>query len=700
MPDITPPNAAKRTIATTQHGDTRSDDYAWMKDDKWQEVLRDPSVLDGDIRDHLLAENAYYEKTTAALAPLRDQLVKEMRGRIKEDDSSVPAPDGDFAYFVRYREGGEYPVYARQPRDGGAETILYDGEGEAGDAKFFDVGAVINSPNHRLIAYSVDRLGSEYYDIRIRDIETGKERSQTIASTDGDIVWAADSGSFYYIERDDNQRSKWVKHHILGQDPAQDRTVYEEADDGMFLSIGETQDAKYILVTSGNSNMSETQFVLAASPTEPLAMIAPRRADVQYDVDHHQGRFFILTNANDAVDFKLVTTPVETPAASHWQDWQSHEAGTYIAAFATYKEFIVRLERRDARPRLVISDYKGRAHEVAIDEQAFAFGFVGSAEYDTEIFRYTYASPTRPTQIIDYNMRTKTGELRKTKSVPSGHKPDLYVTERLTAIAEDGAQIPVMVLRLKQTPLDGSAPLMLYGYGSYGIYIEDDFSTNILSLVDRGMIYACAHVRGGSAKGRQWYLDGKLGSKMNSFTDFISCGEMLVAQKYTAAGKIISYGGSAGGLLVGAAVNLAPELFGGVLGAVPFVDVLNTISDESLPLTPPEWVEWGDPIRTKDGYDWIKSYSPYDNIPAGKHYPPIMATGGLADYRVTYWEPAKWIARLRDTATGGPFLLRMNMTAGHGGSAARFEAMEERAHLYAYALKLVGLDKTDPVSHQ
>ncbi|MBB4658117.1 S9 family peptidase [Parvularcula dongshanensis] len=693
----TPPVADKRPVEITQHGVTRTDEYAWMRDDDWQEVLRDPSVLRADIREHLEAEVAYYDAMTKDLEPLRKRLFAEMRGRIKEDESSVPMPDGPYAYYVRYREGGEYPIYARTPRDGGAEEILLDGDKEGEGADFFDIGGVDASNDHDLLAVSTDRVGSEYYEIEIRTLEGEETYPEKIGSTDGGVVWSADSKSFFYVERDDNQRPKRVKHHVLGTDPASDRLVYEEADDAMFLGIDETTSRKFMVIGVGNGVTSEARVVPLDGPEAEPRLIAERIHDQLYDVDHREGRFYIHTNADGAVDFKIVSAPEDAPGRENWTDWLPYEEGTYVTGMETYKDWLVRAERKEGKPRIVVSNYDKEGHEITFDEAAYALSLGGWGEYDTDVIRFGYESPSQPAQVFDYDMKTRERTLRKTQEVPSGHDPDLYAVDALTAVGEDGAEIPVTVLRLKSAPLDGSAPLMLYGYGSYGAYIPDDFSTAILSLVDRGMPFALAHIRGGSAKGRQWYLDGKLAKKENTFRDFNAAARMLIDEGYTAKGKIAAYGGSAGGLLVGAAVNLDPSLYGVVLGAVPFVDVVSTISDASLPLTPPEWDEWGDPIKDPEAYKTIAAYSPYDNVREGVTYPPILATGGLADYRVTYWEPAKWIARLRDRAEGGPFLLRMNMSAGHGGSAARFERLEERAHLYAYALDRLGLKDAEPV---
>ncbi len=698
----TAPAAEKRPVEIEQHGVKRTDNYAWLRGENWQEVLRDPNTLDADIREHLEAENAYYEQATGELEQLRAQLFDEMRGRIKEDDTTVPSPDGIFAYAVRHREGGEYPIFVRTPRNGGAETVLYDGDLEGRGEDFFSIADVVHSPNHELIAYGVDRLGSEFYDIRIRSIETGEDYPETIPSTGGSVVWAADSRSFYYVERDDNQRPKRVKHHIVDTDPADDRLVYEEADDSFFLGVGKSQSNDYILIGSSKSTSSEYRYLPAdAEPgTEPV-LIAPRLENQLYYPEHAGDYFYIRTNADDAVDFKIVRAPVSDPGRDNWEAWLPHKAGTYIHGHETFKDRLVRLERENALPRIVVSDYDQQdIYEIDFDEAAYHLSLSVGYEFDTRNLRFTYESPATPEQTFDFDMETRKRMLRKSQEVPSGHDPRLYAVERLFITADDGAEVPVTVLRLRSTPVDGTASLLLYGYGSYGVTMPAWFNTNILPLVDRGVIFATAHVRGGAAKGRQWYLDGKLGKKKNSFSDFANAAEALQALGYGRKGETVIFGGSAGGLLVGATLNLRPELFGGAIAAVPFVDVLTTISDPELPLTPPEWVEWGNPINDADAYATIAAYSPYENIRDDIDYPPVLALGGLTDFRVTYWEPAKWIARLRDEANGGPFFLKMHMEAGHGGSAARFERMKERTHEYAFALKIFGLTGRAPVSHR
>ncbi|MEL6259103.1 MAG: prolyl oligopeptidase family serine peptidase, partial [Pseudomonadota bacterium] len=437
----------------------------------------------------------------------------------------------------------------------------------------------------------------------------------------------------------------------------------------------------------------EARFFPADAVTPDPVLIQPREDGIEYDIDHQGDRFLIVTNADGAVDFKVVSAPITAPGRENWVDETPHRPGVLIRGLIPFKDFVVRSERENALPRIVIQHTAtGEEHEIAFDEAAYDIGAGGGYEFDTDIVRFDYASPTTPDQVFDYNMATRQRMLRKTREVPSGHASDDYVVERLMAPSHDGEDIPVTLLRRADTPIDGSAPLYLYGYGSYGITIPADFRTSRLSLVDRGFIYAIAHVRGSQAKGKQWYLDGKLEKKQNTFKDFISAGRFLTSKGYGAPGRVVAEGGSAGGLLMGAVANMDPELFAGIIAAVPFVDVLNTMSDESLPLTPPEWPEWGNPLKSAEDYDQILAYSPYDQV-SNKPYPAMLITGGLSDPRVTYWEPAKWAAKLREIApNGGPYFLRINMEAGHGGASGRFEGLKEVAIEYAFALGAVGLD--------
>ncbi len=696
------PAAEQRPFEITQHGQTRVDNYHWLRDDNWQALLRDPSVLKPDIEAYLLEENAYFEDATADLGDLRATLVAEMRGRIKEDDSTVPSVDGPWAYAIRYREGGEYPLVVRTPKGGGEEQVLFDGDKEGEGEAFFNVATVSHSPNHEMIAYSIDRKGSEYYDIRVRRLDSGEEFSETVGSTNGSVVWAADSRSFFYVERDDNQRPRRIRRHVLGADPTTDEVLYEEADGSYFLVIRESQSGEYLFIIGSKPTSTEVRFIALDAPAgTPPTLVAPRLEDQRYEPVHNGEHFYIITNADGAVDYKVVRAPVATPGRDHWEDWLPHREGVNVVRLIPLQDWVILLERENALPRITVSNWaQDVSYAIEFDEAAYRLGLRAGYEFDTNNLRFTYESPSTPRQTFDYDLKSRERVLRKTREVPSGHNPDLYQVERLFVEADDGARIPVTVLRLKSTPVDGSAPLLLFGYGSYGSTVSAYFSGNMLSLVDRGVIYAVGHVRGGAAMGRQWYLDGKLEHKSRSFSDFARVAEALQEKGYGVPGETVIYGGSAGGLLVGATVNLRPDLFGGVIAAVPFVDVINTISDAELPLTPREWVEWGDPINDPKAFATIAAYSPYDNIRPDVAYPPVFATGGLADYRVTYWEPAKWIARMRAEAEGGPFFLKIDMESGHSGSAARFKSLEETADYLSFALKLFGLEDAAPVSHQ
>lgn len=680
-----PPSARRDPKVIQQLGRTRTDDYAWMKDENWREVLRDPSVLRADIREHLEAENAYTKSLLAGTEALQAELFAEMKGRIKEDDSSVPSPDGAWDYYVRYEIGAEHPVHGRRPRgrqDG--EQVLLDEDALSKGKAFFQVGAAGHSPDHRLYAWAADEQGSEYYTIRIKDLATGDVLEQAIESAYGAFAFSLDSQWLFWIWRDENARpSKVFRRPARG---GEDVLVYEEADEGMFLGVGVASDRSHIIIHVGNQETTEILLIPAGDPTAAPVVAEPRREGVKYDLDHWSDRWVIRTNDDGAVDFKLCQSTVAIPAKESWEDFVAHEPGRYITGFAAYSEHLVRLERVNACDSIVVMARGGESHEIAFDEEAYALSLEGGLEYETSLTRFVYQSPTTPRQWFDYDMTSRERTLRKTQEIPSGHDPARYVARRLYATAGDGQQVPITVLMLKDTPLDGSAPLLLYGYGSYGHAMEPSFSIRNLSLVDRGWIWAVAHIRGGSDKGWGWFLDGRKEKKTNTFTDFIACAEHLSAEGYGKAGRMVAYGGSAGGMLMGAVVNLRPDLWSGIIAAVPFVDVLNTMSDTSLPLTPPEWPEWGNPLEDEEAYDRIASYSPYDQVSA-KAYPPILATGGLSDPRVTYWEPQKWVAKLRQYTTGdAPILLKINMEAGHGGASGRFDFLKEIALDYAFAI--------------
>ena len=690
-----PPIAERRPITIEQVGRSRTDAYAWLRDDNWQEVMKDPAVLQPDIRAYLEAENSY----TAQLledptASLRDILFDEMRGRIKEDDSTVPDIDGPYAYFDFQRTGGEYSVFARKPAasafDPNCEPeILFDGDKEGEGLAYFDTEDVQHSPDHKLVAAAVDSKGSEFYTITIGNLETGDMLDDVIEDTTGDFVWGKGSDVIFWVKRDENGRSCAVYQRILGT--GVDTLIYEEADPGFFVHIDYSGSDKYILIQTGGHTTGETWFFKSTEKNPTLTLIAPRETDIQYSVVDFDDQFYIMTNAEDAIDFKIVKAPIASPGRENWETVVPHEPGTLILGIQAFKDYLVRIERTNGLPRLIIRErMDGSEHEIAFPEAAYALGISGGYEYETETLRFEYASPATPDQVFDYNMKTRDRILRKTREVPSGHNPSDYVVERIMAPAHDGEEIPVTLLRLKDTSVDGTAPLLLYGYGSYGVTQPADFRTSRLSLVDRGFVYAIAHIRGSQAKGYQWYLDGKLDKKENTFRDYVAAGRYLVERGYTSEGRLVGLGGSAGGLLMGAAANLDPTLFAGIIAAVPFVDVLTTMSDDSLPLTPPEWPEWGNPILSEADYDTIEAYSPIDQV-TNQPYPAMLITGGLTDPRVTYWEPAKWIATLRHEAPdAGPYFLRINMEAGHGGASGRFEGLKETAIEYAFALAAVG----------
>jgi oligopeptidase B len=673
------------------------DDYAWLRADNWQEVMRDPSALAPAIRAHLEAENAYTEAVLADTVELQAQLFAEMKGRIKEDDSSVPAPHGDWEYYSSYVTGGQYPRVCRQPRGGGQEQILLDGNREALGKAYWQLGSVAHSHDHKLLAYAVDDKGSELFTIRVRDLATGQDFEDAIPDTRGASVWARDGRTLFYVRLDDHHRPMFVYRHIVGTHVERDVLVYQEPDIGFYVGVGLTLSGKLILIDAHDHQTSECRLIDADAPESAPRLVEARQPGHEYWVEHHRDRLIITTNSAGAEDFRICWAPLTAPEMANWQDLVPHKPGRLILETVAFQENLVRLEREDGLPRIVIRALADATeHAIAFDEEAYSLGISPGYEFDTRILRFTYSSMTTPQQVFDYDMASRTRVLRKTQEIPSGHDPSDYVTRRLSAPAKDGETVPVSLLYKKGTPLDGSAPLLLYGYGAYGISMPASFSTARLSLVDRGFIFAIAHVRGGKDKGYRWYKLGKHRNKLNTFKDFIAAGEHLVANGYTRRGRIIANGGSAGGMLVGAVANMAPELFLGIIADVPFVDVLNTMLDKDLPLTPPEWPEWGNPLESKEDFELIRSYSPYDNV-APKSYPHIFAYGGLTDPRVTYWEPAKWVAKLRAMKTDDNILLlKTNMEAGHGGASGRFEQLKEIALDYAFALKVAGLETARP----
>lgn len=691
---LKPPAAKQDPKTITQLGRIRVDEYQWMKDDNWQQVMRDPAVLRADIREHLEAENAYSKALMADTQDLQAKMFEEMKGRIKQDDSTVPERDGPYEYYARFEMGAQHPIYARKAvgQQDAREQVLLDVDAMAKGKAFFSVGRAAHSPDHRMLAYSVDDQGSEVWKVYVKDLGSGETLPDPIDNCAYSIfAWAPGSKYLFWAFRDDNGRNTRIYRRPVRGGAKDDVLVYEEADPrlGVSVSVSESQD--FILILSSNGETTEVRVIPAADPTAAPVVFAPRVEGQIYYPTHWQGRWHVVTNADGATDFKVMTCEVGKTDRANWKELIPHKPGRYIEGLTAFKQHLVRFERENALPRIVVRSAAGEEHAIAQAEEAYDLAVDPGYMFDTPVMRYVYQSPSTPRQWFDYDMNTRSKTLRKTQEVPSGHDPAKYQVKRFTAKAPDGAEVPITVLMKAGQPLDGSAPLLLYGYGSYGISQDATFVTNRLSLVDRGWVWAVAHVRGGADKGRSWFEDARKDKKKNTFTDFIAVAEELVRRGYARKGRIVSYGGSAGGLLVGAVANMAPDgLFGGHIGAVPFVDVVNTMSDESLPLTPGEWPEWGNPITDPAAYDYIASYCPYTNV-ADKPYPPILATGGLSDPRVTYWEPAKWVARLRARApNGGPYLLVTNMEAGHGGASGRFDRLKEVARDLAFAMKALG----------
>lgn len=697
---LSPPHAEEKPITTLRHGVEDIDPFHWLRADNWQEVMRKPDRLDKTIQHYLDAENSYLEAVMAPTRALQKKLFDEMKARIKEDDRSVPEPDGPFEYYYRYRTGGQHPILCRRPRgvaDDSAETILLDGDAKAEGHAYFAIGSGDHSYNHMLYAYATDTSGAEFYTIQVQNLETGALLPDTIPDTSGGVVWSPKNDGFYYVKLDENHRSRWVHYHKLGTSVENDPLIFEETDASYFLGISLSEEDEFLFIDSHDHQSTEIHFMRADAPESSPQLIAARREDVEYDVSQYGSSFLIVTNAGDAEDFELVMAPISAPGPENWRPLLPHQRGRLLLGIDVTKQHLAWIERENALPHITIAPISerrageitlGKAHTITFEEKAYSLGMSSGYEFDTNELRFTYSSPTTPSQVWAYNMNTRERTLLKTQEVPSGHNPDDYITQRVFATAADGAEVPITLLYHADTPLDGSAPTLLYGYGSYGMSMPASFGTRRLSLVDRGFIYAIAHVRGGMDKGYHWYSQGRRNNKKNTFTDFITCAEHLVKLGLTQRGRIIGEGGSAGGMLVGAMANMDEGLFLGLIADVPFVDVLNTICDETLPLTPPEWKEWGNPILDPDACSYIRSYSPYDNV-HGKHYPHILVTAGLSDPRVTYWEPAKWVAKLRKlNKSNNLLMLKTHMEAGHGGASGRFDSLKDDALAFAFALMI------------
>lgn len=679
-PDVKPPIASVKPFEiTAKHGHVRVDNYYWLNDRENQEVI-----------DYLNAENAYMDTMMAHTKGFQTALFNEMRSRIKEDDASVPYKLDDYYYYSRYVEGGEYPIYARKKGSlEAAEEIIMDGN-ELGKGKSFLSFFTAVSHDHNLAAIIMDTQGRNFYTVMIKDLRTGEMLPDKIENIRSSAVWTTDNQSFYYSIPDPvTLRNYQVKRHIIGQDPSQDEVVFEERDQTLNCGVGITKSKKYIIIGSGRTDASYAYYLDAAKPSKPT-LIAPLEDNVQYDVDHSGGEhFFIYTNQN-AVNYRLVKAPVSNPGKSNWKDVIPNRSDIFLENVDYFKDFMAVQETKEGLAKIRIVKYQDNsAHEIQFEEPAYSAGLGYNPAFDTEVVRYSYTSMTTPNSVYDYNMSNRKKELKKEQPVLGDFDKNNYQTERVMVTARDGKKVPMsIVYRKDMFKKDGSMPGWIYAYGSYGYSMDASFSSSRLSLLDRGMVYAIAHIRGGQEMGGDWYEDGKMMNKKNSFYDFIDCSKWLQENGYVAKDKLFASGGSAGGLLMGGVLNMAPEVYRGVIAAVAFVDVVTTMMDESIPLTTFEWLEWGNP-NIQEQYEYMLSYSPYDNV-AAKDYPHILATTGLHDSQVQYWEPAKWVAKLRTLKTDqNNLFLYTNMDAGHGGASGRFERLKEVAREYAFVFDIL-----------
>lgn len=673
-----PPLAPRRSHRIEHHGRSVDDPYAWLRDPGY------PDVKDKEILAYLEAENAWFEQAMKPHKGLVDTLFAEMKGRIKEDDRSVPQKDGDYIYWRAFEQGAQYRKWYRKPVSGGDDQLILDEPALAEGHEYFRLGAVSVSPCGRYLAFAVDTDGGERFEARIRDLSTGEMLADVIPGTLSALVWTSDSKALLYSLANENWRTDNARVHVIGTPIEQDREIFHEDDEGFRVSIGLTSSEKWIVIGTGDHETSEAWLLPADDPFAPPRLVSARQPGREYDVDEHEGTLFIRTN-DVHPNFRLVKASIATPG--EWDEIIAPDAHYYLTDFTLFKQFYVTEGRLNGLDQIEIRDYEIHAPKpLSFPEASYSASLDDNPEYDVSKIRIGYESMVTPDTIYDYHLADGRWEVLKVQEIPSGYDANRYATRRLTLPARDGTPIPVSIVYPADFPLDGTGRLHLYGYGAYGIAIEPGFSTSRLSLLDRGFAYAIAHIRGGDDLGQQWYLDGKREKRTNSFTDFVDVARGLIAQGFTAPGRISISGGSAGGELMGAVANSDPDLWGAVVAHVPFVDVLNTMLDASLPLTPGEWPEWGNPLEDAAAFDLIASYCPYQNVRA-QGYPPLLVTAGLNDPRVTYWEPAKWVARLRSTKTDdNVLLLKTNMGAGHGGKSGRWESLKETAEEFAFIL--------------
>jgi oligopeptidase B len=688
---MNPPIAEKQPKELTIHNHTRVDHYFWMRLTDEQKVAKEKDEQTQKVEQYLHDENAYFESVMADTVEFQEALFEEMKGRIKEDDESVPYFKNGYYYITRYEKGSQYPIYSRKKGTLEAkEEILFDVNKEAEGHEYFQLGGLNVSPDNKLVAYAVDNVSRRQYAIRIKNTETGEVYSDIIGNTTGGSVWANDNKTLFYTKKNPlTLRSEKIYRHILGTDTSEDVEVFFEDDETFNAYVYKTKSHKYIVIGSYSTVSNEFRVIPADDPTAEFRIIQPRERDLEYSLSHFGDHFYIQTNKDDATNFKLMKTPVDRTEKEHWVDVIPHREETLLEDVSIFKEYLVLEERTNGLSEIRIIRWDGtKDYYLPFDEETYSAGVFANPEFDTEVIRYSYNSFTTPNSIIDFNMRDQSKEIKKEQEVLGGKfDKKNYKSERIWATARDGKKVAISLVYHKDTKLGKDTPLLQYAYGSYGYTISDGFSTTRLSLLDRGFVYALAHIRGSQYLGREWYEDGKMLHKKNTFYDFIDCSKFLIEKNYTSAKHLYAMGGSAGGLLMGAVINMAPELYNGIVAAVPFVDVISTMLDETIPLTTGEFDEWGNP-KDKEYYEYILSYSPYDNVEA-KDYPNMLVTTGYFDSQVQYWEPAKWVAKLRDLKTDNNLLLmHTNMSVGHGGASGRFDALKETARDYTFLLAL------------
>ena len=685
------PIAEKKPKKLVKHGDVRVDNYFWMRLSDEQKLAPVKDAHTQKVINYLEAENDYHDKITAYNKNFEEELFLEMKGRIKEDDATVPYKDNGYFYITRYEKGKQYPIYSRKKEHLEAEEqIMFDVNQMSKGYEYYKLGGLNISPNNKLAVFATDTVSRRQYFLRIKNLETEEIYKDIIDNTTGGSVWANDNKTIFYTKKNPvTLRSEKIYRHVLGTPTSEDVEVYHEKDEtfGTYVTISKSK--KYIIIGSYSTTSTEAQFLEADNPTGEFKILQPRVKDLEYNVAHYKEHFYLLTNKDKATNFKLMKTPVTKTTLENWIDVIPHREDTLLEDFSIFKEYLVLEERSNGLNKVRIKRWDNKEdYYLPFNEETYSVGVYGNPEFDTDIIRYSYNSFTTPSSIIDFNMNDKTKDIKKEQEVLGGKfKKENYISKRVWAPARDGKKVAISLVYHKDTQLNENTPLLQYAYGSYGYTIPDSFSTTRLSLLDRGFVYALAHIRGSEYLGRNWYEDGKMLNKKNTFTDFIDCSKYLIANKYTSSKHLYAMGGSAGGLLMGAIINMNPELYNGIIAAVPFVDVISTMLDDSIPLTTGEYDEWGNP-NDKDFYDYIKSYSPYDQVDS-KAYPNMLVTTGFHDSQVQYWEPAKWVAKLRELKTDDNLLLlRTNMGAGHGGASGRFEALKETAKDYTFILAL------------